>query len=361
MKVLLRILLVIVILGLFAGTLGFLYDKSQKKPVIYKTTKPFVTDITKKTVATGSIIPRKEVDIKPQISGIVEKIYVEAGDNVKENDLVAKIKIVPDMVTLNNAESRLKRARINLKDCKREFDRRKKLYDARMIPESDFLKFELAYINAQEELESAENNLQLIKEGVTAKSGETTNTLIRSTIDGMILDVPVEVGNSVIETNNFNDGTTIATIADMGEMIFEGKVDESEVGKIKEGMDLILSIGAIEGETYNAKLEYIAPKGVEEEGAVQFEIRATVELKKAHFLRAGYSANADIVLERKERVLAINESLLQFEGDKAFVEEETAPQEYEKRYVELGLSDGINIEIKSGLSKDSKIKVPRMR
>lgn len=357
MKFILKILAAALILAVFIGTIFFLYNKSRKKPVVFKTTRPFETRIIKKTVATGSVVPRKEIEIKPQVSGVVEKIYVESGDAVKKGTLIAKIKIIPDMVTLNNAEARLKKAAINLKDARRECERRRTLFKKGIIAESEFLQFELAYSNAKEEVEAAENNLNLIREGVALKYADTTNTLIRSTIDGMILDIPVEEGNFVTETNPFNAGTTIATVADMREMIFKGKVDESDVGKIKPGMDLILSIGAIEDEKFDASLEYIAPKGVEEKGVIQFEIKAKLKLKPSYFIRAGYSANADIVLDKRDKVLAVNESLLQFESETAFVEVETAPQHFEKRYLELGLSDGINIEVISGLTKQDKIKV----
>ena len=357
MKLILKLFTVALILVIFIGTIIFLYNKSRKKPIIFKTTTPFETSIVKKTVAIGSVVPHKEIEVKPQVSGVVEKIYVESGDTVKKGTKIAKIKIIPNMVSLNNAEVRVKKANLNLKDTKRECDRRKTLFKKGIIAESQFLQYELAYNNAREELEAAESNLNLIREGVAQKYANTTNTLIRSTIKGMILDIPVEEGNFVIETNPFNDGTTIATVADMQEMIFKGKVDESDVGKIKPGMDLILSIGAIENEKFDAILEYIAPKGVEEKGVIQFEIKAKLKLKSSHFIRAGYSANADIVLDRKDNVLAINESLLQFESETAFVEIETAPQQFEKRYIKLGLSDGINIEVISGITEKDKIKI----
>lgn len=357
MKMFFKILSLFLILIVFGGTLVFLYNKSKKKPVIFETRSPFITNIIKKTVATGSIVPRKEIEIKPQISGILEEIFVEPGDKVKKGDLIARIRVIPNMISLNNAEARLNLARINLDDTKRELDRRYNLHKKRIISASKYQEYEMAYNSAREELDAADNNLQLIKAGVTKKPGEETNTLIRSTIDGMILDIPVKEGKSVIETNNFNAGTTIAVIADMTEMIFKGKVDESEVGKIKTGMNLILSVGAVEKEKFDAILEFISPKGVAEEGAIQFEIRAKMNLKKSHFVRAGYSANADIVLEKKDSVLAINESLLQFEEDRVFVEVENKPQQFEKRYVEVGLSDGINIEIAKGLSEKDKVKV----
>jgi HlyD family secretion protein len=356
MKTILKILVVLVVVGVFAGTILYLYKKSQAKPIVYETTSPFTTDIIRKTVATGSVVPRKEIEIKPKISGIIEEIFVEPGDMVKKGDLIARVKIIPDMINLNNAESRVKRADIQLEESRKNYLRYKQLFEQNVVAEADFLTYEIAFRNATEELRTAEDNLQLIREGATKKLGAATNTLITSTINGMVLLVPVEEGNSVIESNQFNDGTTVATIADMSEMIFEGKVDESEVGKIKEDMELILSIGAIEQESFAARLERISPKGVEENGAIQFEIRAAVELKDQQFIRAGYSANADIVLERVEQVMAINESILHFEGDSTYVEVETSPEQFEKRYIKTGLSDGIVIQVVEGLSMNDKIK-----
>lgn len=359
MKRVLRVALVVIIIGIFVYTIYFLYQKSQAKPVVFETVTPFKTDsIIKKTVATGSILPRKEIEIKPQVSGIIDELYVEPGQRVKQGDLIAKIKIIPNMVTLNNAEARVNQARITLDDARRNYDRQKSLLDKGVIARAEFEGYELAYNSAQQELEAAENNLELIKEGQTSKTTETTNTLVRSTIEGMVLDVPVEIGNSVIESNTFNDGTTIASVADMGDMIFEGKIDETEVGKLREGMPLILTIGAIDDAKFNATLEHISPKGVEENGAIQFEIKANIQLQENHFIRAGYSGNADIVLERVNDVLAIPENVLQFDNDSAYVEVETGPQEFEKRYITTGLSDGINIEVKDGLTVEDKVKKP---
>ncbi|MCD4682773.1 MAG: efflux RND transporter periplasmic adaptor subunit [Bacteroidales bacterium] len=356
MKKFLKILILVVILGAFVFTIYFLYTKSQAKPVVFETTTPIKTNIVKKTVATGSVVPRKEIEIKPKVSGIIEDLYVEEGKIIHKGDLIAKVRVIPNMVSLNNAESRVNRAKIALENAKRNYDRQKDLYEQNVIPKTDFESYELQYQNAEEELLSAENNLELIKEGQTKDAGEATNTLITSTIDGMILDIPVEIGNSVIESNTFNDGTTVAIVADMGEKIFEGKVDESEVGKIMEGMDLILTIGAINDVSFHAALEHISPKGVEENGAIQFEIKAAIDLIDTVFVRAGYSANADIVLDKRDSVMAISEALLQFENDSAYVEIETEPQTFEKRFIETGLSDGINIEIISGLSEEDKIK-----
>ncbi len=357
MKKVFRILGIVILIGAFGGTLFFLYNKSKKKPDVFETKNPFVSNVIKKTVATGSVVPRFEIDIKPQVSGIIDELFVEAGDKVEKDQVVARIKIIPDMVTLNTAETRLNRAKINFEDSKNDFERQQGLFDKNVISYEEYKNAKVAYDSAKEELTAAENNLELIKNGVTKKAETTTNTLVRSTITGTVLDVPVKVGNSVIQSNTFNDGTTIATVANMNDMIFEGKVDETEVGKIRSGMPIELEIGAIEKEKFLAELEYISPKGVEENGAIQFEIKASVQLLEGQFIRAGYSANANIVLDRKDSVLVIPEGLLKFENDSSFVEvQTTTEQQFEKRFVQTGLSDGINIEITEGLNKDEKIK-----
>jgi HlyD family secretion protein len=359
MKIFLRVLLILFIVVLVVGGIAFLVSKSKKSPVVFNTESPAINNIVQKTVATGSVMPRKEITIKPQVSGIISEIYVEPGDHVKKGDLIAKIRIIPDMVALNEAQSRLNKAKLQLEDSKLIYDRQKKVYEQGVIAEADFQKVRTEYNSTQEEVEAAENNLQLIQEGITKKSGQISNTLIRSTIEGMILDVPVEVGTSVIQTNAFNEGTTIASVADMGEMIFKGKIDETEVGKLKVGMKLELTIGAVEDKTYNAELEYIAPKGTEENGAVQFEIKAKVKLTKDDFIRAGYSANANIVLDKRDSVMIVSEALVKFEEgkkDSAYVEVETTPQVFEKRYIKTGLSDGINIEVVNGLKLTDKLK-----
>lgn len=350
------ILFIVVLVGGFVWTIYFLYAKSQKPDEEFKTQVPVVTNIIKKTVATGSVIPRKEVFVKPQVSGIIEKIFMEAGQMIKQGDIIARVKIIPNMVELNNAESRVNRSKINYENAKLDYDRNTDLLKSQVISKTDFQKSELEYNSSKEELESAESNLELIRDGVAKRSGQTTNTLIRSTISGMILDVPVKEGFSVIESNTFNEGTTIASVADMGEMIFDGKVDESEVGKIKQGMDLILTVGAIDNAKFNAALEYIAPKGVLENGAIQFQIKAAIKMEKEHFLRAGYSANANIILARKDSVMSVPESVLKFEKDSTYVEVETQPGKYEKRFIKTGLSDGINIEVLDGIAKNDKIK-----
>jgi HlyD family secretion protein len=358
MKIILRVFLILFVIVMVAGGLYFLVTKSKKNPVVYKIESPVISNVVQKTVATGSIIPRNEIAIKPQVSGIIAEIYVEPGDQLKKGDLIAKVKIIPDMVSLNGAESRLKKARLQLEDSKLVYERQKKVYEQGVIAEAEFQKVRLEYNSSLEEVEAAENNLQLIQDGITKKSGQISNTLIRSTIEGMVLNVPVEVGTSVIQSNTFNEGTTIASIADMGEMIFKGKIDETEVGKLKVGMKIELTIGAIEGKTNSAELEYIAPKGVEENGAVQFEIRAKVILTKDAFIRAGYSANADIELDRRDSVMVIPEALMKFEKNKdsVYVEIDKGEQQFEKKYIKTGLSDGINIEVLSGITLKDKIK-----
>jgi len=348
----------LLLVATFAGTFWFLWSKSQEDPVVFSAREPFKADIVQKTVATGSVVPRKEVAIKPQVSGIVDELYVEPGQAVQEGALIAKVTIVPDMMSLSNAENRINRAKINLENSEVEFARNRQLAADGVISKAAFQVYELDLRNAQEEVEAAEDNLAVIREGARKKSKFTTNTLVKSTASGMVLEVPVEEGDSVIEVNTFNDGTTIATVANMDEMIFEGQVDESEVGKLQEGMELLLTVGAIEQEEFSAELEYIAPKGVEEEGAIQFEIRAALELKDGLFIRANYSANADIVLDRRDQVLAIQESWLLFDEGDTYVEVERGDQEYERVNVTTGLSDGINIEVLDGLAESDRVKDP---
>lgn len=360
-KRILKITLLVIIIALFGYTLYFLFAKSQKPPVVYQTIQPFDTTIVKKTVATGSITPRREVNIKSRVSGIVEKFYVIAGQEIHEGDIIARIKIIPNMASLQSAETRLTQANISFDNAKIEYDRNKKLLEQGVIAKSDYLPSELKYKSAELEVNSAKDNLQILKEGASKSMENASNTLVKSTITGMVLDVPIKEGSSVIESNTFNEGTNIAVVANMGEMIFEGKLDESEVGKVQVGMPLVLTIGAIDNETFNANLEYISPKGVAENGAIQFIIRAAINKGVKHsFLRAGYSASADIILEKKDKVMAIPESVLQFEKDKTFVEVEKTPNVYEKKFIKTGLSDGINIEVVSGLAKTDKIKLPQL-
>ncbi len=359
MKKVVLSLVVLVVLGL-SGWLGYyFYKKSKTDPVVYKTEKPFTTTIVKKTIATGSIVPRREVQVKSQVSGIIEELYVEAGQRVKAGQLIAKVKIVPNIVQVNQAETDLNTARINLENAQREMDRQKGLFDQKVVSEQEYNKFLYDFKVRQEAVQAAESNLLLVREGATKRKGQVSN-LVYAPVAGMLLDVPVKVGTSIIERNTFNSGSTIAVVADMQDLIFEGNIDESEVGKIREGMALNLNIGALEGKVYKATLEYIAPKGDTVEGAIKFQVRAKMTLDEKDFLRAGYSANADIVLDKKEKVLAIKESMLQFKKDSTFVEVEKGPQQFEKRLVKTGISDGINIEILSGIGSADKVKITQV-
>ncbi len=353
------IALVVFSLAVVAGgayTLFFLKAKEAAPQAFYDTTAPERGDIRLRTMASGSIEPRQEILIKPQISGIVRSVRVEAGDTVRAGDVLAEVMVVPDMGALSAAEARVQRARINLDDATQSYERNAALLADGVLSEAAFQPFATSKRQAEEEVLAAEDNLRIIQDGVASRSGRTSNTLITSTIAGMVLDVPVRKGNSVIEANNFNEGTTIASVADMSDLLFVGQIDESEVEKLEPGMELLLTIGAIEGQTFRALLEYISPKGVKDGGAIQFEVKAAVQMPPGQFLRAGYSATAEVVLAEQKDVLKISESLLQFEGDQPFVEVLTAPDTYERMDVELGLSDGLEVEVLAGLSGAEQIK-----
>ncbi|MEO2062379.1 MAG: efflux RND transporter periplasmic adaptor subunit [Christiangramia sp.] len=359
MKKYVTILILAVIAITFVGALYYLYEKNQEDPVVYQTEEPFEQTIVKKTVATGKIVPKEEVLIKPNISGVIDEIYIEAGDQVKQGDLIAKIRVIPNVSSLQSAKDAVSTARINLDNEKKNYDRQKALFDKGVISANDFDNVEVSYKRAEQNYKSAQQNYEIVRTGTTSGIGSAANTLIRSTVEGMVLDVPVKAGNQVIESNNFNDGTTIATLANVNNMIFEGKVDESEVGKIKEDLPLEVTVGAIENKSFDAVLDYIAPKGVEENGAIQFEIKGTLDKADTTFIRAGLSANASIILAKAENVLAIKEALVQFDDEtqKPYVEVMTGDQEFKRQDLELGVSDGINVEVISGVKKGDKIKV----
>lgn len=339
----------------FVGTIVFLYKKSQQPPVVYQVDQPVKTTIIKKTVAIGKVIPRREIEVKSQVSGVVEKLFVVAGQTVKKGDVIAKITLRPNMLNVNSAESQVQSAKINLQNAEQEYSRQKSLYEQKLISASEFNKIQTTYGLQREAVNNAENALLLLKSGATKNSDKVSN-MIPATVDGMVLDVPNKEGAFIVESSTFQSGTSLATLADMNDMIFEGLVDESEVGKLGEGMELVLNIGALQGKPFTAVLEYISPKGVTDQGTIKFTIRAAVKLNKELFLRSNYSANADIVLEKKENVLAVNERNLIIEDKATFVEVETAPQKFEKREIKTGISDGINIEVISGLKADEKIK-----
>jgi HlyD family secretion protein len=361
MKKILSMLLGLFVAALFSGTTWYLYQKSKEPPMIFNTISPMIRDIEKVTVASGTIVPHKEIDIKPKLAGIIAKIYVQPGQTVKKGTKLAQIRVVPDLVQLNEAENRFNKARINYNEVSQDLERQRRLYQKRLISQADFTRYQNELKTAQADLDAARKNLRLIHEGVAQKETGENNTLVESTVDGMILEIPVKEGATVVETNDFNAGTTIATIADMSRLVFEGKIDESEVGKIKEGMKLDLTIGALEDHSFKAVLEYIAPKGSQEnDGAVQFKIKAALESTEGIFIRAGYSANAKIVLDRRKHVLTLPERVINYDGNgHAYVDLETAKQQFERRHLELGLSDGIYVEILAGITIKDRIKQPQ--
>lgn len=333
--------------------------KNSASPIEYKTEKAFKATIIKKSVATGKVIPLEEVEIKPQIAGIVDKILVEEGTIVKAGDLIATVRVVPNVASLNRANGSVKNARLSFNNAKVQFDRTKKLFKKGVLSRQEFENSELNYNNAKLSLSNAQSDMDIIKKGTTSGLGSAANTSIRATTSGMVVEIAVKRGYQVTQTNDFSAGTTIARIADMTKMIFEGKVDESEVGKLIKGTKIDVAIGAIEDKKFPAILNFIAPKGTDEGGAVQFKIKADVSLDDKHFIRAGYSANAEIVLARKDSVLSIKEALLQFDRktEKPYIEIKTGDQKFEKKDVKLGLSDGVNVEILEGVTADDEIKI----
>ncbi len=359
MKKSITLIILMSIVLAFGGSMYYLYSKNAEDPVVYATEKATTTTVIDKTVATGNILPLEEVLIKPNISGVIEEVYVEGGGYVKSGDLLARIKVVPNLNALNNAKIAIEEARITLDDQLRNFERQTGLFGKGVISKVDLERAQVSYDQAKQAYTAAQKRYDIVKTGTTAGFGNEANTLIRATVSGMVLEVPVEVGNQVIESNNFNEGTTIAAIADVDKMIFEGKVDESEVGKITEDLPLEITVGAIEDRVFDAVLDYIAPKGKTENGAIQFEIKGTLEKQDSVFIRAGLSANASIILGRAENVLAIKEALVQFDKEdrSPYVEVETGPQQFERRDIALGISDGIYVEVKSGLGPEDNIKV----
>ncbi|MCK8481957.1 efflux RND transporter periplasmic adaptor subunit [Psychroserpens algicola] len=367
------IIILALIVILFGSALYYLWKKNQEDPQTYASETPSEQTIVVKTVATGSIVPKEEILIKPNISGVIEEVFIEAGEYVKQGDLIAQIRVIPNVSNLTSAKNNiasnrnaLQTAEINYQTQKTIYDRQKELFEKGVIAANEFDQVNNTYLQAKQRVEQARidvtqsrQNYDIIKTGTTSGLGNVAQTQVRATVSGMVLDVPVKAGNQVIEANNFNEGTSIASLADVKQMIFEGKVDESEVGKIKEGLPLEITVGAIEDQKFDAVLDYIAPKGVAENGAIQFEIKGSLQKIDSTFIRAGLSANASIILDKAEKVLAIKEALVQYDKDtkKPFVEIETGDQQFERREVELGISDGIFVEVKSGLSKDDKIKI----
>lgn len=354
-----RIVLLSFVGLLVLSTFIFLWKKAQPVVTVYEIVTPATGTVETKTVATGHVEPRYEVLIKPQISGIISELMKEAGQKVTAGEIIVRVKVIPEMVQLNSAESRVNVADISLKQIESTFKRDEQLFKQGIMTAEEYDVSKANYMKAKEEYANAQNALEIVRDGIAKNSKVSSTTQIRSTITGMILHVPVKVGNSVIQSNNFNEGTTIASVANMNDMIFRGNVDETEIGKINEGMPIKLTIGALESQTFQAVLEYVSPKGEEKNGAIQFEIKAAVSLPDTAFVRAGYSANAEIVLKRAENVLTIPESTVEFRGDSAFVQlvkQEKPTQVFERHPIKTGLSDGIKIEVKEGLTSSDKIR-----
>ena len=357
-----KLIVAAIVAVIFIGTFVFLYQKSQPTPVVYSEFTPEVKDIQKTTVITGKIEPRNEITVKPQISGIITELYKEAGDMVQQGEVIAKVKVIPDMGQLSSAEARVRLADINLKQAQVDFSREEALYKQKLVSADEYDKIKQTLKQAKEEVVAAQDALDVVRNGVSKSNASSSSTLIRSTITGLILDVPVKVGNTVVLSNTFNDGTTIATVANMNDLIFRGNIDETEVGRLVEGMPMKITIGALQDLSFEANLEYVSPKAVESNGANQFEVKAAVHVMKSGKIRSGYSANAEIVLAKASKVLSIPESAIEFSGDSTFVyivKGEGEKKTYDRRAVTTGLSDGVSIEIKKGITAKDKVRGPQ--
>ena len=345
--------------AIFVGTFVFLYQKSRPKENVYEISTVQLKDLEKSTIVTGKIEPRDEVNIKPQISGIIAELYKEPGQTVKKDEVIAKVKVIPDMGSLSSAENRVRLAEINLAQAETDFQRMEKLYREKVVSAEDYEKSQVSLKQARTEMASSKDALNIAREGISLSNAKMSTTLVRSTVDGLILDIPVKVGNSVILSNSFNDGTTIATVADMSNLIFRGNIDETEVGRIVEGMPVTITVGAVQNLKIPARLEYISPKGRETNGANQFEIKAALAVPDTVALRSGYGANAEIVLERATKAVCVPEAALEFSGDSTFVyvlTDSVPKQKFLRRQVETGLSNGVDIEVRNGVRVGEKVR-----
>ena len=358
-----KLIIEAIIALIFIGTFVFLWQKSQPKEIVYNEFTPKQENIQKTTIITGKIEPRNEVNVKPQISGIITELLKEAGQYVQQGEVIAKVKVIPDMGQLSSAEMRVRLAEINLKQAQVDFQREENLFKQQLVSADEFDKIKIALNQAKHEKAAAEDALQVVRDGVSKSNASASSTLVRSTISGVILDIPVKVGNSVILSNTFNDGTTIATVANMNDLIFRGNIDETEVGQLVSDMPMKITIGALQDLKFDANLEYISPKAVESNGANQFEIKAAVKLADGGKIRSGYSANAEIVLAKADKVLSVPESAIEFSGDSTFVyviKGEGKDKTYERTQVTTGLSDGVNIEMKKGITAKDKVRGPEV-
>ncbi len=362
MKKYLQLAVAAIIALVFVGTFVFLYRKSRPKETVYNEFVSKRADIRKTTVITGRIEPRDEVSVKPQISGIITQLYKQAGDRVDAGEVIARVKVIPDMGQLSSAEARVRLAEVNLAQARVDHQRMQNLYRKQLVSDDAYDKVHQSLVQAEEEKAAATDALEVVRDGVSRRNAKASSTLIRSTISGVVLDVPVKVGNTVVLSNTFNDGTTIASVADMNDLIFRGNIDETEVGRLVQGMSMRITVGALHDLAFDATLEYISPKAVEQGGANQFEVKAAVRVEGDVYMRSGYSANAEIVLEEVDKVLSVPESAIEFSGDTAFVyvlEPGTSPKVYRRTRVETGLSDGVDIEIRSGVEEGQTVRGPQ--
>lgn len=355
-----KVIMVAIFAIVLAGIFVFLYLKSRPEEIRYEKVRPEIRTIEKTAVVTGKIVPRDEINIKPQISGIITELYKEAGETVRAGEVIAKVKVIPEMSSLSAAQSRVRLAEINLKQAETDMEREQALYDRQLVSREEYDKVKQTRDQAREEYNAAVDALEVVRDGVSKSNASSSSTLIRSTISGLVLDVPVKVGNSVIQSNTFNDGTTIAVVADMNDLIFDGKIDETEVGRIEEGMGMEITVGALQDLTFDAVLEYIAPKATENNGTNEFQIKAAVKVPSGTRMRSGYSANARIVLQHSDSVLTVPESTLEFSGDSVFVYVAGSDSTYMRRPVVTGLSDGISIEIREGVSANDVLRGNRI-
>jgi HlyD family secretion protein len=375
-----KLIVAAIVALIFIGTFVFLWQKSQPKEVVYSEFTPEKKDLQKMTIITGTIEPRNEVNVKPQISGIIAELLKEPGQTVQAGEVIAKVKVIPDMGQLSSAESRVRLSEINLKQMETDYQRMENLHGQKLVSDEEFEKTRQQLKQAREEKAAADDALQVVREGVSKSNASASSTLIRSTISGVILDIPVKVGNSVINSNTFNDGTTIATVANMNDLIFRGNIDETEVGQLNIGIPMKITIGALQDLSFDASLEYISPKATQNNGANQFEIKAAIRLASlkeketgkpvqaaySGQLRSGYSANAEIVLAEAKQVLSVPESAIEFSGDSTFVyvvkndKSKDSKEKYQRTAVETGLSDGVNIEIKKGLDDNDRVRGPQI-
>ena len=360
MKKFFKIFLWVIVGIIFVGTFVYLYLNSKEKEEVYSIEYPSEKTIERVSVLTGKIEPRDEIDIKPQISGIISEILVQAGDHVDNGDIIAKIKVIPEEAQLSSAENRVAVAEISLSEARSNFERTKQLYEKKYESREKFETDGAAYERAKKELDQARDQLTIVRDGVSAANAQGSNTLVRSTVTGVVLEVPVKVGSSVIQANTFNDGTTIAKVADMTDLIFQGKVDETEVDLINEGMNVRITVGAIPDSDYAAVIEKIAPMATDDNGTNTFEVKAALNLESEVKLRAGYSANASVILESAQNTLAVPESVVEYDGDKSYVyvlKDSVPAQKFERKEFKAGISDGIMVQVKSGgLNKTTPLR-----